>query len=269
MSVKKSIELGIEEKPQAVDPVHLGNLTAQVRDLLRFHQSIGIKSYPQKERLQSLFLPQHSITGGIRKKTAIPDNYKESAKPNRSMVGVRQDIGDCEQCMKKTDRSGQVFGRGPTHPRLMVVGDWTPNNESVSSGNNLFGTEEDDMLRRMIEAINLSMDEIYVCNVIKCVSIGVQPDKACGHRCFFHLKREIAVINPGIILAMGEMAAGLLTGSSSPLFRLRGRFYPYAGTRNSSIRIMPTFHPRFLLQHSEMKTMVWQDLQMLQRQLNR
>ncbi len=269
LSAKKSIELGIEEKPQSVDPVCLGHITAQVCDLLRFHQSIGIRSYPQKERLRALFLPQRSSTGGTRKKTAVPEARKGSVKPKRSLVGVRQDIGDCEQCMKKTDRAGQIFGRGPVHPRLMVVGDWIRNNESVLSEEMLFGPEEDDMLRRMIEAIKLSMDEVYICNVIKCISVGVQPDKDCGRRCFLHLKQEIAVINPGLILAMGEMAAGLLTGSSSPLVRLRGRFYPYAGARNSAIRIMPTFHPRFLLQHSEMKPMVWQDLQMLQRQLNR
>ena len=113
------------------------------------------------------------------------------------------------------------------------------------------------------------MDEVYVCNMVKCVPADGQPDKECARRCFFHLKREIAALRPAYILAMGESPAALLTGSSAPMVRLRGRFYSYAGAGNAPVRIMPTFHPRFLLQHAEMKQMVWQDLQMVQRQLNR
>jgi len=269
LSAKKNSQSREKEDLQIVDPLLLGDLTVQVRDLLRFHQRVGIINYPQKEHLQTLFLScsQNDVGRGRRQATAT--SSQKSRNPQFSMVGIRKDIAQCEQCMPKVHRLGQVFGRGPDHPRLMVVGDLPRPAEGIAPDEVIFGTEEDNMLRRMMAAIKLSMDEVYVCNVVKCVAVDGQPDKECARRCFFHLKREIAALRPAFILAMGEQASGLLTGSSAPLVRLRGRFYAYSGVGGSPVRIMPTFHPRFLLQHVEMKQMVWQDLQMLQRQLNR
>ena len=252
-----------------MDPLLLGDLTVQVRDLLRFHQHVGLTHYPQKEQLQTLFSSRFPGNRGQERRSATATSSQKARNPQLSMVGIRKDIAQCEQCMPKAHRLGQVFGRGSDHPRLMVIGDLPRPEEGASSDGVLFGAEEDSMLKRMMEAIKLPLDEVYVCNVVKCVAVDGQPDKECARRCFSHLKREIAALRPAFILAMGEQAAGLLTGSSAPLVRLRGRFYSYAGAGNFSVRIMPTFHPRFLLQHAEMKQMVWQDLQMLQRQLNR
>ncbi len=253
-----------------MDPLLLGDLTVHVRDLLRFHKHIGLVSYPQKKQLEALFLSRSPGNAGSGRRPETATSPQKNRSSQLSMVGIRQDIAECEQCVKRAYRSGQVLGRGPDHPRLMVVGDLPCPGEGASPDDEiLFGPAEDGMLRRMMEAISLSMSEVYVCNVVKCVFVNGPPDKECGRRCFSHLKREIAVLKPGFILAMGESAAGLLTGSEGPLVRLRGRFYSYAGAGNSPVRIMPTFHPRFLLQHAEMKPMVWQDLQMVQRQLNR
>ncbi len=269
MSAKKNIQSANDGNPHIVDPLALGSLTVQVRDLLRFHQRVGLTHYPQKEQLQTLFSSTLSGNTKPERRPATAASRRKSENSLLSMAGIREDIARCERCMKKTDRLGQVLGSGPDSPRLMVVGDFPCPEEGAVSDQRLFGEAEDSMLRRMMEAIRLSMDEVYVCNMVKCVAVEGQPDKECARRCFFHLKREIAALRPAYILAMGESPAALLTGSSAPLVRLRGRFYSYAGAGNAPVRIMPTFHPRFLLQHAEMKQMVWQDLQMVQRQLNR
>ncbi len=269
MSAKKNSQSRKEGTSIIVDPLLLGDLTVRVRDLLRFHQRVGITNYPQKEHLQTLFLSRSQNDAGPGQRPATTTPRRQDRNPQLSRTVIWQDIVDCEQCMNKVHRLGQVFGRGPDHPRLMVIGDLPRPAVGVAPDEIIFGTEEDNMLRRMMAAIKLSMDEVYVCNVVKCVAVNGQPDKECARRCFFHLKREISTLRPAFILTMGESPAALLTGSSSPLVRLRGRFYSYAGAGSFPVRVMPTFHPHFLLQHAEMKQMVWQDLQMLQRQINR
>ncbi len=123
------------------------------------------------------------------------------------------------------------------------------------------------MLRKMMEAIGLTIEDIYVTNVIKCCPLDPLPDMTCASRCFAHLSREIAALKPHLILAMGEMAASRILATSAPLVRLRGRFHPYRYPDSVPAKVMPTFHPRFLLANPEMKKMVWMDLQMIQRQL--
>ena len=242
----------------------------RVRDLLRFHRRIGVTHYPQKEKLQRLFLPGSAGGGrpGQGQGPVTSPSRRQARIPRPSLARVQQQIGDCGQCMDKTFRPGQVPGRGPDHPRLMVVGDFPGSREGAGADGAIFGTAEDEMLRKMMAAINLPMEEVYVCNLVKCIVPGGQSAGEWGRRCFSHLQQEIAALRPAFILAMGELPASLLTGANIPLVRLRGRFYSY-GAGGVSVRIMPTFHPRFLLEHAEMKQMVWQDLQMLHRQLGR
>ena len=269
MSAKKNTGLPKERNAQIVDPGRLGSLIVDVRNLLRFHQNVGIKSYPQKKRLQFLFQPHGSAAPKAGGRTAGKNDPGSNRATAPAMAEVRRAVMGCAQCMDKKDFRIRVLGRGPDHCRLMVVGDWLHRQDDTPSADILFGEAEDDMLARMMAAIGLSMEEVYVCNAVKCVPTAGHPDAKSCHTCFSHLQREIMALQPAFIMAMGEIAAGLLTGSSNPLVRLRGRFYPYAGSQKNAIRVMPTFHPHFLLKHSELKKMVWQDLKMLQRQLAR
>jgi len=147
----------------------------------------------------------------------------------------------------------------------MVVGDWSAQDDGFT-GEILFGPEEDLMLGKMMEAIGLKPEEVYVTNCIKCCPAGGrEPDSACATACFSFVCREIAALGPPVICAMGDLAAGMLTGRKEPLIRLRGRF---TGCRHaSSTVVMPTFHPRLLLRNPEMKKAVWSDLQAIRRRL--
>ena len=289
LSVKKNTQ-----DDKKVDPLAAVFLASQVRDLLRFHQTMGISGYPADNGLSDFLQSNIPVAG---KTLPLPGGTKVRAAEVQTMPGSRknvfqtpappgakistpqvpppaapslkaiiEEINLCKACTLAEKRQGQVAGIGSTKPKLMVVGDWSQQN-GVFSDEVLFGIEEDVMLWRMMEAIGLSGDEVYVTNGIKCCPVGGEGEPVSGEHCFAHLGREIAVLKPGLILAMGELATHLLLGVAAPLVRLRGRFHPYRYPDSAPARVMPTFHPRFLLAHQEMKKMVWQDLQMIQRQL--
>jgi len=265
LQAKKDNQAEKQDAEGTVDPLAVAFLTHQVRDLLRFHQSMGIEAYPESEGLTNFLQKkfQPPLPRARNKIEAPTGATPQPAFP--SFKAIKQEIIDCKACMLAEKRHGQVVGAGAKSPKLMVVGDWSRQNGSFSE-DFFFGPEEDVMLWRMMEAIGLTRDEVYVTNVIKCCPAGVIPEPTCAGLCFAHLSREIAALKPGIVMAMGEMATALLLGISTPLVRLRGRFHPYRYQDSAPARVMPTFHPRFLLANPEMKKMVWQDLQTVQRQ---
>ncbi len=265
LSAKKNQQTRQSGTGKPVDPAALVLLSRQVRNLLRFHQQMGIKNYPSTAGLRS-FLKRRDKPSAfkrpLKQSAASAPPVRQAAVP--SLDAVNKEIVECRQCGLADQRLGQILGRGGKRPKLVVVGDWSV--QDSFSDELVFGRDEDVMLRKMMEAIGLAAEDIYVTNVIKCCPLDTSPDMTCAGRCFAHLSREIAALKPRLILAMGEMAAGRLLASSAPLVRLRGRFHTYRYPDSVSAKVMPTFHPRFLLANPEMKKMVWMDLQMIQRQ---
>ena len=117
-------------------------------------------------------------------------------------------------------------------------------------------------------AIGLDRESVFVTNCIKCsLEETRQVDQESGRRCFPFLERELALLQPEVICTLGELATSLVLKNSTPLVRMRGRFHQYRYPHGSKARVMPTFHPRFLLQHPEMKRAAWMDLQAVQRSI--
>ena len=126
------------------------------------------------------------------------------------------------------------------------------------------------MLGNMVRAIGLAPAEVHVTNAIKCCPpAGLVPDEVSRNQCQAHLRREIDLVRPEIICAMGEIAIRSVLGQDGPLLRLRGRLHPYGGDGGqvSAVQVAVTFHPRFLLDHPDLKKAAWEDLQMVQRRL--
>ena len=120
------------------------------------------------------------------------------------------------------------------------------------------------LLTRIIEAINLSRDQVYVCNIVKCRppdnrNPGADEIKACLP--FF--KRQMKAVRPRFICALGSIAAQTILGTKTPISRLRGTFYDVKG-----IRVMPTYHPAYLLRNPDQKRDVWEDMKKLSRAYN-
>jgi DNA polymerase len=118
------------------------------------------------------------------------------------------------------------------------------------------------LLTKIVAAINLSREQVYICNIIKCRPPGNRnPESDEIESCLPFLERQIAAIQPDFICALGKFAAQTLLKSDVPISRLRGRFYDHNG-----IKVLPTYHPAYLLRNPEKKREVWQDMQMLMKE---
>jgi uracil-DNA glycosylase len=232
-------------------------LAADIRTSLLFHQQLGIERYPLKRASRSVMpSPQKSpFTDTV----AIADQ----------LARLHQDIQACRLCTLAATRQGQVAGAGTVASRLLIIGD-SSRQKAEFTANTLFGDTEDAMLWNMMRAIGLAPEDVYVTNTIKCCPPTLhQPEKESEQRCLAYLHREIELVQPQVICAMGETAVRAILGSKEPVARLRGKFhhYRYGGEAGSCIPVMVTFHPRSLLECTELKKATWHDLQMIQRQL--
>jgi DNA polymerase len=237
-----------------------------IRDTLRFHQAMGIEEYPYNQDVQR-FLEMVE-----KPQTKTDEQAGNSFVESTAPVGIgnlEKEINDCTLCRLSSDPLGRVPGKGKTGCRLMIVGDWSSQSGTFSP-ETLFGKEEDVMLWKMMAALELLPDQLYVTNSLKCCprDTGIIDEK-CEESCFSFLAREIASVKPRIICAMGEMSVRALMGRKEPLSRLRGRFGNYRYASGQTVMVMPTFHPRFLLQHQEMKKATWNDLLLIKRRLEK
>src|SRR4029079_675474 len=173
-----------------------------------------------------------------------------------ALAAVRTDIGeDCSRCKLHTmGRKQIVFGVGNPDADLMFVGEAPGVDEDVQGVP--FVGRAGQLLTKIIEAIGLTRDEVYIANVIKCRPPGnrnPEPDEVAT--CEPFLFRQIDAIAPKVIVALGTFAAKTLLQTADPISRLRGRVFDYRGAK-----LIPTFHPAFLLRSPDRKRDVWDDM---------
>jgi len=236
-----------------------------LRETLRFHKAIGIETYPFNRDVQRFL----EAEAGPARAAAKPSGSRPADDAVAAGIDhLDREIGSCTRCHLSSDPLGRVPGKGKKGCRLMVVGDWSSQSGDFSA-DILFGREEDLMLWKMMAAIELQPYQVYVTNCLKCCPADPSViEGKCEEACFSFLTREIAAINPQVICAMGETASRVLLGRREPLARLRGRFGRYRYQADREVMVMPTFHPRFLLGHQELKKATWNDLLAIKRQLD-
>jgi len=185
---------------------------------------------------------------------------RPAAVPAETLKDIRANLGECVRCGLSESRTRIVFGQGHPNARLMFVGEG-PGQEEDLAGEPFVGAAG-QLLTRIIEAIKLTREDVYIANVVKCRPPGnrtPQPEEIAT--CSPFLRRQIAAIRPLFICTLGGCAAQTLLGTKAPISRLRGRFYDFAG-----IRVLPTFHPAYLLRNPEKKREVWEDLKRLMKE---
>jgi DNA polymerase len=158
-------------------------------------------------------------------------------------------------------RKMAVFGRGNPAADLVFVGE-APGYEEDQQGEPFVG-EAGRLLDRILFAMGLSADEVYICNLIKCrppANRDPHADEIAA--CEPYLKRQLALLKPTVIVALGRFAAQTLLGVQTPVSRLRGQWYSYDG-----VALMPTFHPAYLLRSPQDKKLVWEDMTMVKQRL--
>ncbi len=260
----------MEREEQIIQLLH------DIHGVLAYHQVSFIDSYPACSELNS-FLgtpdPQKII---VSHEVSVKPQQKDLTKTRQETIGTNQtglaDIADevmrCDNCSLSRQQTSVSAGKGgERNIRLFLVGHWLSGSDR-SGVKAVFGYEEDRMLERMLTAIHLPMEEVFVTNVIKCgLGSDVQPQAKHIESCSSYLQRQIGAAAPELICTMGMVATRALLKRSQPLSRLRGRFYGYPGPEGKEIPLLPTFHPGYLLQNPEMKQATWSDLQALEKRL--
>ena len=177
-----------------------------------------------------------------------------------TLESIRVDLGDCQRCKLARGRNHIVFGEGNPKAKLVFIGEG-PGFEEDRKGQPFVGAAG-QLLTRIIEAIKLSRDQVYISNIIKCRPPGNRnPEADEIDTCFPFMERQIAAIQPDFIVALGTFAAQTLLATTIPISRLRGRFHEYKETK-----VVPTYHPAYLLRNPAKKRDVWEDMKMLMKE---
>ncbi|MDX9788686.1 MAG: uracil-DNA glycosylase [Desulfobacterales bacterium] len=183
------------------------------------------------------------------------------SETRETLSNVQKDLGVCRRCPLHRGRRHIVFGEGNPKARLVFVGEG-PGFDEDQQGRPFVGAAG-KLLTRIIEAMGLSREDVYICNIVKCrppENRNPLPEEIA--QCTPFLVRQLRAIQPAYICALGKVAAQFLSQSQRPISALRGRFFDYHG-----MSVMPTFHPAFLLRNPEKKREVWEDIQQVMRRL--
>jgi len=174
---------------------------------------------------------------------------------------IRTDLGDCQRCSLGRTRTNIVFGSGNPKASLVFVGEG-PGRREDEQGEPFVG-EAGLLLNRILFAMGLEREDVYICNVIKCrppQNRNPEADEIAA--CEPFLKRQLDAINPDVLVALGKFAAQTLLEDKPPISKLRGEWRSYNG-----IDLMPTFHPAYLLRNPAHKRELWQDMKQVMQRL--
>jgi uracil-DNA glycosylase len=267
---------------------------------IRYYNEMGIYDFYRREtpgdvatlapEAGAVAAPIQSESGeemSPRKAAAVPVAVEENIfevtalKPEQSVSDplkalkiVREDLGDCTRCpLHKQGRKQIVFGVGDPETELMFVGEG-PGADEDQQGEPFVG-RAGQLLNNMIKAMGITREQVYIANIVKCRPPGNRtPEREECETCSPFLMRQIAVIKPKVIVALGATAAKTLLAMNSSMAQLRGRFYDFkpAGVRSNDpnwdgCKLAVTYHPAFLLRDPRQKGEAWKDLQMVMKEL--
>jgi DNA polymerase len=196
------------------------------------------------------------------------------ADPVTALKLIREDLGDCTRCkLHQQGRKQIVFGVGNPRAQLMFVGEG-PGADEDAQGEPFVG-RAGQLLNNMIKAMGIRREDVYIANVVKCRPPGNRtPERDECETCSPFLMRQIAVVKPKVVVALGAVAAKNLLAMNASMSELRGRFYDFlpAGARSSDpswegTKLAVTYHPAYLLRDPRQKGEAWKDLQMVMKYL--
>lgn len=273
-------------------------LRRALAERVRYYNELGIYDFYQRAAVHSHGLAPGEVAPDVesqtespqempRKSAIVPKAVEEKslrvlsaraeqtiADPIAALKLIRDDLGDCIRCkLHQQGRKQIVFGVGNPNAELMFVGEG-PGADEDAQGEPFVG-RAGQLLNNMIKAMGLRREDVYIANVVKCRPPGNRtPERDECETCSPFLMRQIAVIKPKVIVALGAVAAKNLLAINAPMSELRGRFYDFmpAGTRSNDpewqgAKLAVTYHPAFLLRDPRQKGEAWKDLQMVMKYL--
>ena len=254
----------------AEDPIALNE-----KEIINSEHAVksGEEMSPKKAAAVAMPVVEESIFEVI-----APKPEQSVSDPVKALKIIREDLGDCTRCaLHKQGRKQIVFGVGNPKAELMFVGEG-PGADEDTQGEPFVG-RAGQLLNNMIKAMGIEREQVYIANIVKCRPPGNrQPERDECETCSPFLMRQIAVVKPKVIVALGATAAKTLLAMNSSMIQLRGRFYDFkpAGIRNNDCsndpewegcKLAVTYHPAFLLRDPRQKSEAWKDLQMVMKEL--
>ncbi len=275
------------------------DLRRALADRLRYYQELGIYDFYRREsqvsesataavEMNDLSTSSQELREEMPKKSAVVTNIVDEntldavtqkpemavADPVTALKLIREDLGDCTRCkLHKQGRKQIVFGVGNPNAELMFVGEG-PGADEDAQGEPFVG-RAGQLLNNMIKAMGIRREDVYIANIVKCRPPGNRtPERDECETCSPFLMRQIAVIKPKVVVALGAVAAKNLLAINAPMSELRGRFYDFTPSRARSTdpswqgaKLAVTYHPAFLLRDPRQKVEAWKDLQMVMKYL--
>ncbi|HUC99383.1 MAG TPA: uracil-DNA glycosylase, partial [Candidatus Polarisedimenticolaceae bacterium] len=191
---------------------------------------------------------------------------RTSGQPDKGDVSrlqeLRDELGDCRRCKLHSGRTHVVFGTGNPNAKLMFVGEGPGRDEDLK-GEPFVGRAGQLLTDIITKGMGLTREDVYIANVVKCrppQNRNPEADEVAS--CEPFLKKQIELIRPEIIVALGKFAVQALLQSKVPITRLRGNWHTYMG-----IKLMPTFHPAYLLRNPADKKLVWEDIKKVMKEM--
>jgi uracil-DNA glycosylase len=235
------------------DADEIAALAASLRRHLQRRERAGIRTLPRED--PQVPKPRPSRVNHIAASVA-DDLFAESSAPQAdSLEELRAVIGDCRRCKLCSGRTNIVFGVGNPHAKLMFVGEGPGRDEDLQ-GEPFVGRAGQLLTDIITKGIGLTREDVYIANVVKCRppdNRNPEPDEVAA--CEPFLKKQIDLIRPEIIVGLGKFAVQTLLQSKVPITKVRGNWHSYHG-----IKLMPTFHPAYLLRNPADKKLVWEDI---------
>lgn len=227
----------------AEDPVlELRELTAALEDWLRFQRRLGWPGTPAE--------PEPPVAAQPRETGRV-----------LTLKEIRAELGDCKRCKLSHGRKNIVFGDGSARARIMFIGEG-PGEEEDLQGLPFVGAAG-QLLNRLLSRLGLRREEVYIANVVKCRPPGNRnPEADETGQCLPFLLKQIEAIQPQVIVTLGKVATQALLGTQAPITRLRGQWQKFG-----KIKVMPTFHPSYLIRFPRERQKTWDDMQQVMEYL--
>ena len=241
--------------------VESGTVRAALRQQLRGDRMLGLR-----------FAPMSPVAPPPAKGSAAPraSSAERGNAAERLRVLDETHVKPCILCGLHRTRTQTVFGQGDPSARLVFVGE-APGYEEDKHGKAFVG-RAGQLLTKMIIAMGLTREDVFICNVLKCRPPNNR-DPAADEvlACSPYLREQLTIIQPEVLVALGAPASKMLPNTTQGIGRLRGRFHEYyfSGTTGvgPSIPLMPTYHPAYLLRSPDQKRKAWDDLLMVMARL--
>jgi uracil-DNA glycosylase family 4 len=244
--------------PKPLDPQTRKHLAARVK----YYKEMGIHDFYRQPIDQSVELALQPATKTTPAESQAPITLPPvlSDKPSALKL-IREDIGDCTRCRLHKGRTNLVFGVGNVNADLMFVGEG-PGADEDAQGEPFVG-RAGQLLNNMISAMGIKREDVYIANVVKCRPPSNRtPEKDECDTCSPFLMRQIDIIKPKVIVALGAVAAKNLLAVNDSMANLRGRWYDFRDSK-----LLVTYHPAYLLRDPRQKKEAWKDLQMVMKYL--